>query len=182
MSSVLRRIDHSHPFAPFLAEDLAQIKSSFQNGFDPFQMDQNGSTCLMVAAGRGHAEAAHMALKLCSDPEKLALAKNHAGMDAFDVAAERGATMAMSVIAKHLPRGYASSSGRSLLWHAVEASVGEPSLAEIWLFNLCLSGHQPSAPEALARAVALDWKPGIARLTELITAQAQSPGSSQADS
>lgn len=169
MPSVLKRTDHSHPFAPFLADDVARIKAQFREGFDPFFMDENGATCLMAAAGRGHAEAAHLALSLCSNSRKLAVAKNREGLDAFDIAADRGATAAMAVISKHLPPTHVGASGHSFLWHAAQSSSRDPGIAEAWLLDLCISGEKTGAQEALALSLELNWERGAARLRELLS-------------
>lgn len=169
MASVLKKTDHKHPFAPFLADDVARIKAQFLDGFDALFLDENGATCLMAAAGRGNAEAAHLALSLCPDPKALAAAKNRQGIDAFDIAAERGATAAMAVISKHLPTAHVASSGHGFLWHAAQASKNDPNIAEAWLLDLCIAGEKSGAVEALSLSLELGWEKGTARLRELLS-------------
>lgn len=172
-NTMLRRPDHAHPFAPFLADDLTEAARAFEKGFDPFWRDERGMTCVMACASRGNSETLNLTLKHAHDPFALALLKTDIELDAFDMAASIGSVPCMSVLAKRLPSGYHSSIGHGLFWHAVEASRTNQALADAWLADLCTRPNMRASIDAIAHATSLGWSGGLARLKNHIATTQQ---------
>lgn len=168
--SVLRRPDRTHPFEPFLAEDVYAVALALENGFDPFWRDQHGLTCAMLCASRGLSEPLYLALLSAKRPRALALDKSELGLDAFDMAAGAGSAACMVVLAKVLGPGHRSCIGKGLMWHAVEAHPLRPELCDAWLSELCSApiSLTEDAVQALGRAREIGWARGSARLEAFI--------------
>lgn len=167
--SLLRKPNHAHPFAPFLAEDVAGIALAFAGGFDAMWRDDRGMTCAMACAERGLAQSLYLAFEGYSDPQALALAKLDSGIDAFDLAASEGAVACMVEISRRLPPNHRSVITRGFMWHAAEASSTRPDLAQAWLVDLCTAPKSllsaRGATEALTRAREIGWTQGISMLS-----------------
>ena len=152
--SVLRRPDHQHPFAPFIADDLGSIERMFEHGFDPFWLGDHAVTCVMEAASRGNSASVHLAFSLCKNPMDLAARKSESGLDAFDMAAACGSVSCLWEIAPHLPPHHRSAIGRGFVWHAVQAHVSNPALADAWISHL-FSTPSRVQPMDMAQALIL---------------------------
>ncbi len=167
MASLLRKTNHTHPFAPFLVDDVAAAARLLEGGFDPFWRDEHDMTCIMVAATKGHGETLNLALKFANDPASLAAQKTSLGLDAFDMAAASGSVSCMASLSKRLPADYRSAIGQSLLWHAVESyrtSPASANFADAWIADLCVKPNAGDLQEAIAHAVEVGFQAGAKRL------------------
>jgi hypothetical protein len=165
--SILRRPNHEHPFAPFIADDLGLVEKLFVEGFDPFWCDHHGMSCAMEAAARGHSASLHLALSLGSNPTALASLKSDSGLDAFDMAAAGDALACMWELSRHLPSTHRSSIGRGFMWHAVQARHANPPLADAWITDMLCSPSRIQ-PMDMAQALMLAREHNIERLSAIL--------------